>query len=236
MSNLAEIKLIIFDLDRTIFDWDYVQKVAFEQINALLPLINTDDFWAFYLNHQELLFKKYVEKIITIEQFRLLRFSQSLEYFSIFDHQLAQNLSDTFLRIAHNTQAFCLGAEQILDYVQALELTVVLLTNGPSIGQRKKIKNLDLEKYFHKIYISEETGHPKPKPDAFFQIIEYFNVQPQHCLMIGDDWDVDVVQAKKLGMQTFWVQQANLAIDETCGSLQDLEKRLRHQFKNPYGI
>lgn len=234
MKNLAEIKLIIFDLDRTIFDWDYVQKVAFEQINTLLPPINTDDFWAFYLNNQELLFKKYVEKTITIEQFRFLRFSQSLEHFSVFDHQLAQNLSETFLRITHNTQAFCLGAEQILDYVKALELTIVLLTNGPSIGQRKKIKNLDLEKYFHKIYISEETGHPKPKPDAFLQILNYLNVQPQHCLMIGDDWEVDLVQAKKLGMQTFWVQQANSELDETQGSLLDLEKQLRKQIKNPF--
>ena len=54
-----------------------------------------------------------------------------------------------------------------------------------------------------KIYVSEERGCAKPSEQAFLQICEDYSAEPQECLMVEDDINIDILPAEKLGMQVF---------------------------------
>ena len=68
--------------------------------------------------------------------------------------------------------------------------TLVLLTNGPTSHQSKKITSLGLAKWFDasRIFISETTGVPKPQAEAFMNVERLFPVLNKNDFwMIGDD-------------------------------------------------
>lgn len=64
------------------------------------------------------------------------------------------------------------------------------------------INNLD--NYFEKVYISNELGIRKPKPEGFLHIISENNLNPKETLFI-DDSPQHIVGAKEAGIQAEWL-------------------------------
>ncbi len=64
------------------------------------------------------------------------------------------------------------------------------------------INNLD--NYFEKVYISNELGIRKPKPEGFLHIISENNLNPKETLFI-DDSPQHIVGAKKAGIHAEWL-------------------------------
>ena len=48
----------------------------------------------------------------------------------------------------------------------------------------------------------ENSTHSKPNPDYYRDVLTRLNVQPEECLMVGNDVSEDMI-ARKLGMQVF---------------------------------
>ncbi|WP_445116512.1 HAD family hydrolase [Acinetobacter sp. WZC-1] len=237
MSHLSVDQVIIFDLDRTIFDWDRVQQFARQQVNQLLAghYIDADNFWQRYDVIQPQLWQRVQDGKITIEAFRRLRYVRPLEKMGV-DVQLADQLNACFVEHALNTALFCEGATELLDWLLSQPVQLVLLTNGPSDGQRQKIRNLQLDRWFKHYFISEETGHSKPAPAAFMQICQQLNVVPAQCLMVGDDRALDIAAAMQSGMAVYWVRPpGGVTADEHLhirqGSLSELKHVLQRRLK-----
>ncbi|QIO06801.1 HAD family hydrolase [Acinetobacter shaoyimingii] len=202
------LNVIIFDLDRTIFDWDQVQILARLKVDKLLEYYEIDphDFWLSYDKHHDALFQSFVQHELTAKEYRIIRFQKPLECFQIFDRSLAIQLNDCFIDFALNQAIFCDGAEEALQICKQYPVKRVVLSNGPAHGQRKKIEKLKLHQWFDAFYISEEREIAKPAPQAFLQICDDFNVLPCTCLMVGDDLEMDILPAIQTGMQAFWVK------------------------------
>jgi len=103
---------------------------------------------------------------------------------------------------------------------------LILITDGDSEYQRKKIKFLDIEKYFKEIYISGETKISKINPEAF-KIIKRADY------MIGDRIKTDIEGGKFIGAKTILFENG-LFIKENRKSdvkpdyvIKDLEEILR---------
>lgn len=207
-SEENKIKVIIFDLDRTIFDWDQVQVLARLKVDELLTYydIEPHDFWLSYDKSHDQLFQLFLNQSINASEYRILRYLSPLEKFDIHDRGLASQLNQCFIDHALNQAIFCQDAESILNYCKDTALKVVLLTNGPAHRQRKKIEQLNLKQWFDDFYISEEREIAKPSPHAFLQICEDLGVKPEECLMVGDDLDIDILPAMKLGFEVFWLE------------------------------
>ncbi|WP_347564622.1 HAD family hydrolase [Staphylococcus simiae] len=68
------------------------------------------------------------------------------------------------------------------------------------------MNNLDLKLLFgENIFISQDIGYEKPKPQAFFKVTSEFNVLPSECLFIGDSFKNDVLGALNVGMAAIWL-------------------------------
>ena len=61
-----------------------------------------------------------------------------------------------------------------------------------------------LRDYFRPIHISEAIRYRKPRPEAFLQTAEAMGVVPPDVLFIGDTFALDVVGAKRAGMDAAW--------------------------------
>ncbi|MFD4814928.1 HAD-IA family hydrolase, partial [Streptomyces sp. NPDC058418] len=72
---------------------------------------------------------------------------------------------------------------------------LVLLTNGPGDGQRRKVESSGLLGLVPDVVISTEVGFAKPDRRAVSLAIERAGGQPDTAIMIGDTYDRDVLGA-----------------------------------------
>ena len=218
--HFNQVKVIIFDLDRTLFDWDQVQVFARLKVDPLLEYYGVDpyEFWIIYDKYHDGIYGLFLQQQLTAHAYRIERYAKPLEKFNIFDRELANQFNQCFIKHALNQARFCEGAQELLNACKQSGYKMALLTNGPAHGQRQKIENLKLTDWMSKFYISEEREIAKPNAEAFLQICQDFQVEASQCLMVGDDLNIDILPALQLGMQVFWVE--NRTITQQYGDLK----------------
>ncbi|MGC3818369.1 HAD family hydrolase [Acinetobacter sp. G11] len=203
------LKLVIFDLDRTLLDWDRTQRFARQQLNEkIVQHVSVDAFWQAYEVLRDTLWDAYMQQDLMVSEYRLYRYLKPLQQCGIDDVELAKALNQSFMQHALQHHHFCEGAEEALNLCQALGLQMAVLTNGPAQGQLQKIRHLHLERWCTHYFISDEQGVAKPHPQAFLNVCQAFRLHPQQCLMVGDDNEVDIQAAQQLGLHTYWISPA----------------------------
>ncbi len=77
---------------------------------------------------------------------------------------------------------------------------LAIITNGFAEIQHVKLAACGLSSYFKRVFISEEVGRPKPHPGIFHAAVTAFHASKKNTLMIGDNWENDIVGAKRYGI------------------------------------
>ena len=82
-----------------------------------------------------------------------------------------------------------------------------LITNGPSDGQRSKLRHSGLDRFFNpdEIVVSGDYPFKKPDPRLFWAACEKLNVKPEECVYVGDIYGRDVLGAHRAGMTPVWM-------------------------------
>ncbi len=96
------------------------------------------------------------------------------------------------------------GAEDALKKLFG-KCTLVIATNAGVSGTKEMIKALErvsAVKYFSHFFSSKELGYEKPDVRFFSSIANKIGVLPEHCVMIGNLYEKDIVGAKASGMKT----------------------------------
>ena len=70
-----------------------------------------------------------------------------------------------------------------------------IITNGFNEVQSKKLKNSGLNQYFNQIITSEDAGVKKPNPYIFNYALNKANALSGESIMIGDNWEADIMGA-----------------------------------------
>ena len=176
------IKRIIFDLDNTLIDWEdnYWEdgiKFACKKLN-----INYND--------------KLKNDIINV----IDNYEKTQEYFKIdimqdlINKKLNSNYDTQFIKLILNYFEKCVPNKidskiiETLKYLQS-KYELVVLTNWFEYQQKQRLKNANLYKYFKKVY-GTETVKIKPNKEAFE--LARGNVLPNECVMIGDNFEIDI--------------------------------------------
>ena len=84
-------------------------------------------------------------------------------------------------------------------------LKVALATNPifPKVATESRIRWAGLEPEDFELYTSyENIGYCKPNPDYYREIVKRLGVEPEQCLMVGNDVSEDMV-AETVGMKVF---------------------------------
>ena len=93
------------------------------------------------------------------------------------------------------------GAKTLLDGLVEAGHTLVLLTQGESEIQRRKITDKNLQIYFKELFIV-----PKKDADSFAEVMRRYDASPEQTWIIGNSLRSEVAAAIKLGTNCILTQ------------------------------
>jgi len=111
--------------------------------------------------------------------------------------------------------------KSILRILKKREFKLGVVSNATDLA-RKVFDNLDLSKYFDFMILSEEVGVRKPSPKIFHLASATAGSSPSRSLFVGDKLAVDVMGAKRAGMNAVLVDRVNAFPEARCIREKDL--------------
>lgn len=194
---------LFFDLDHTLWDFDANSAIAFavmlEEFNIPLPL---QDFLEVYIPINNKFWEDYTLNKISAADLKTGRLRETFTLFSITYHETELvKMSTVYLReLTKNNQLF----EDAIPTLQYLygNYRMHIITNGFSAEQHIKIQKSGLHSFFQTITTSDETGVKKPNPIIFKEAMHKAKADPIKAVMIGDNFQADILGADGVGMHT----------------------------------
>jgi putative hydrolase of the HAD superfamily len=99
------------------------------------------------------------------------------------------------------------GAVEALHQLRSLGVTLGLVTNGGSEGQRAKIERFALAAHFDYIGIEGEVGYGKPHRVAYETALRSLGAAAEDAWMVGDNLEWDVSGAQAVGIYGIWLDR-----------------------------
>lgn len=227
-------KHIFFDLDHTLWDFETNSKLALQQIYDEQKLSERgipsfENFVVRYKTINDRYWARYHHNIVSKEKLRLGRFQDTLKEFGLDDVALAETMAQSYIDISPKQTALFPDAIEVLGYLQK-KYALHLITNGFAEVQWVKLEHSGLKPFFEHIVISEEVGTQKPDKAIFEIAMERAKTNAFECVMIGDNFNTDIVGAKSAGMdQIFFNPKKNRrrdAVTHEVFSLLELKEIL----------
>ena len=197
---LDKYKYLLFDLDDTLLDFGKAQVLAFKKLLEDENIEYSDELFEQYEIINKSLWRSFERgeisnKVVTSERF--------IRFFALFGMKVDGSEVDNRFRsyLAEGNQLF----EGIVEMLEKLSLThkLYIASNGIGITQHTRLKNNNLNKYFDKIFISEEIGSKKPDREFFDIILKEIGVEDKgEVLMIGDTLTSDILGANNVGIDS----------------------------------
>ena len=206
---------LIFDLDRTLWDYDTncTSALAFLWKDFEVPIKSAESnkevsFSAFrdaFFAANDEVWLLFDTRKITKEQLREQRFRMVLDRLGFNNHALAADLEEVFLYHCPRQGALLDGALELLDTLQP-HYNLHILTNGFEKAQHLKMQSAGIMHYFDTITTSECSGFRKPEPEIFHHALAKMNSTADKAMMIGDNLHTDIAGAVAAGIQAVWYQ------------------------------
>lgn len=198
-------KHLFFDLDRTLWDFEKNSEIAlnhlFHELNLHLSIEHFDTFFQLYKENNSILWKKYGSGQLKKEELRDERFRMTLEKLEINDPLLVKKISDGYVELSPQQTSLFPNTIETLNELQKEGFNMHIITNGFKDVQHIKLEKSGLSNFFDVIVCSEDVGKNKPAPDIFHYSLKQANAQAGDSVMIGDDFEVDVLGALNIGMK-----------------------------------
>lgn len=197
-------KHLFFDLDNTLWDFDYNSKIVlgyifdkFELQKKGVP--SKKKFIHCYKKINGELWFQYREGILTKEILRFQRFLKTLKIFNINDQLLSKQIGSFYVLNSPCQTKLMEGAKDVL-FNLSLHYNLHIITNGFKEVQYIKLKKSGIHNFFDKIIVSEDVGVLKPNKKIFKYALDICCAKIDNCLMIGDDIISDIQGARSFGI------------------------------------
>ncbi|UEG51021.1 YjjG family noncanonical pyrimidine nucleotidase [Ferruginibacter lapsinanis] len=225
-------KHLFFDLDHTLWDFNTNAKESLIEVYTFFELdkkgiTEFDSFHQHYLYHNEILWSRYHNGLITAEELKWKRMWRTLLEFKIGDETLSRDLSEKFLELLPAKKNLFPHTKEVLDYLSAKKYNLHLITNGFEKTQWSKLNNSGLENYFTHVITSEASNSLKPKKEIFEYAMNKAGAALHESIMLGDNLEADIQGGMNAGMDTVFVNHINAVTDlqptYTITNLKELE-------------
>ncbi len=221
---MDNIKHIFFDLDHTLWDFEKNSDDAYRRLlrEEQIP-VNFDTFIRTYNPVNRQYWEAYARGEKTKDEVKYFRLRDTFRALNVpVPEEKTRYLAEKYLTLlAQGTQLFP-GAVEILACLQK-NYPLHLITNGFTEVQQTKIRRSGLEQFFKTVTITEETGYLKPHPEIFRYALRKAGARADQSLMIGDNWQSDIVGAKNVGMHTIFFDP-----DDTFDPPEVVTVKIRH--------
>ena len=153
-----------------------------------------------------------------------------------FEPHVAKFYEDEFYKLEGLSQRKS-AAKGLVEYCFNQEMKVAIATNPlfpmSAIKQRLKWAGVPTDKYNYSIVTAYENMHAaKPHAAYYEEILKAIDVSADEALMVGDNWNNDMVPTAALGIKTYWITEVDevdskkMSIIDGYGSLESLRDLL----------
>lgn len=172
MNYLDGIKVVIFDLDDTLYSEKEYVRSGYHEIAKTLTNIDSVEvkLWCFFEQK-----KSAIDELLISE--------------NCFSDDLKNKCLEVYRNQEPNIHLYS-GVEEMLIKLRKQGFKLGIITDGRPDGQRAKIKALGIEKYFDRIILTDELGgieYRKPNQKSFILMKEYFGFNYEDMCYIGDN-------------------------------------------------
>ncbi len=207
-------KAILFDLDETILSFgertSQLTEVGEEfaaELSPFSPLevavameIAFEEFWSDPDRHREWRYRLKESRVGLIS----LVFANHRNRAPGLTPELAILFAEAFHERRESSVCLFPRALETIDELRRRGARLALVTNGHTIGQRRKIENFNLTHRFEHIQVESEVGFGKPEPRAYLHAVAALGVNPEESWMVGDNLEWEVAAPQRLGIHAIW--------------------------------
>ena len=207
-------KGIIFDLDDTVWDFQSNSQVALKGVWSQISKIGNlksksyNDFLKIYNIINANLWREYRKGLRDSKNINKDRFTLTAKEMGV---ELSNNqqavIAHLFLKLLYKGQILMPDALNVLAYLKQ-NYKIGLITNGFANGL-SRLKSCKIEHYFDSVVCSEIYGKPKPNKGIFLQAIKELKGKPHEFIYVGDNYEGDVLGAKKAGLNAIYFDLHN---------------------------
>ncbi len=191
------IKVILFDLDGTLYNSTEVRKKFAEAAyHALAKIknISVDEAALMIEETRERLKKDHgfpVPYTLTLVRFGMPVETWHKENIAFFDPRDYLSANGKL-------------REMLLDLQKRCRLAI--LTNNNEVQAARILEALKVGDLFDRVFTYNSFRTMKPNPQFFERAAKEMAVEPEECLVVGDRYSVDLIPAQNLGMQIYEVK------------------------------
>ena len=221
---MNNIKHIFFDLDHTLWHFEKNSSLTFDfLLNKYNINVGLQSFLKIYMPINFSLWNLYRDDKITKEYLRHNRLKSTFEKLNInIKPSVIDNISDDYVKHLPDNNFLLKDAITVLDYLFK-KYILHIITNGFTEVQNTKIKNSNLKKYFTCIIDSETVGVKKPHSKIFQYAYDISKATNKNqCLMIGDNYEADVMGAINNGFKAIHLNSNNENLHKDSIIINDL--------------
>mgnify|MGYP001175077984 CR=1 FL=1 len=200
--NKDQITHVFFDLDHTLWDFDRNSALTFEKIFSSRNInLTLNEFLAVYEPVNLKYWKLYREAKIHKDDLRYRRLKDVFDIlkFDISDQDIF-GISDDYIKYLTSFTHLFDGTIEILEYLYG-KYDLHIITNGFEEVQQGKMDHSNISHFFKTVTNSEMVGVKKPDPKIFYFALDLANATPENSVMIGDNYEADILGALSIGME-----------------------------------
>jgi putative hydrolase of the HAD superfamily len=210
---LKSYKHIFFDLDNTLWDYKSNMRETFSEVVRELNLTRIeqrfDEFVKAFDKNNDKYWIEYRKGLISKEYLRRKRFTDSLESIGIHDESIIPPMAELYhQRVSRKTHLFP-GVRETLAYLKE-KYDLYIITNGFVEIQTNKLESSTLSQYFERIFMAEAIGFQKPDKRFFYHALSSVNAKKTESIMVGDDFEADIIGAKNAGIDQVFFNPTGL--------------------------
>ncbi len=212
---------LFFDFDDTLYDTRGNNTLGLREIfDACEWGKHIPDFEKFtrsYWKANEEVWAKYTRKEMTREELIVARFRRPLEECttlkdtSFITDDYCREVSDKYLDFCSCKPGTVEGAHELMRYLKEKGYRLHICSNGFHEVQYRKLRASEMEQYFDKVILSEDAGENKPGRGFFDYAFAQTGASPASTLMVGDNYQTDILGALNYGLKAVWFNRWNAA-------------------------
>lgn len=113
-------------------------------------------------------------------------------------------------------------ASELVAWALASGYRVVIATNPmfPKIAVEQRLKWAGIEHYDYDLITAYENMHAtKPHQQYYREILASIDCPPEEAVMVGDDWEMDILPSSRVGIRAFWISSPAAAKPNVAAAL-----------------
>ena len=195
-------KNIIFDIDNTLYNYDFCHKKAINSIFCFISNENKCNIDSIEKLYNEINITHITLTINTASSHnKYIKIKHLLDKYNMTNYEEMHNLYwTTFYK---NMKPFK-GVINFIKWNKSFGIIIGILSDYETEYQIEKLKRLDLLKYIDYIVTSEEIGCEKPNIHAFNYILMKMDATRHETIMIGDNFKKDIIGSKEAKIYSYY--------------------------------